>query len=620
MSSEQKLRFYPTVQQTGFTNSSLSSSNDKDPSVIVREIVQNSLDAALLDAKKDQAEIKFELKDVLKTQIPGYDKYLSAIKSIEKNIKDSGSDQKRDILSDIQKEIESDSISVLMVTDNGIGFDDVRLHAIFADGISLKPDPTAAGSYGNGHFSAFNISGLRYIFYGGIRDNGSRVASGQALLRTFMDNDGLKTGYGFYTTSNNALIKGNNVYPTGKKIPEIISKELDEFKGSGSILAIFGFNFFGQDKDRFFDLISSSVARNFFVALHNEELVVEIANKNKKILLNKGTLESILESTSEVKSGREKLPSYKIAKKFYNILLNGNRQDVDTDAGKVIVCFENSETDTQLAVCRNGMWISKNLPNPLSIGNFSEYRNFNALILPYKTTYLSRLMRKIEGSMHADLYLNRFKSSTNRTEFQKSLDAIKMFLHSKIEKNNDESFDVNIPELSIQMLGSSTSKVKTSRSSNKVSKKPSAQRDVDGDGTEDKKKTSERGDSKLKTDKKKRSGSPFYVASASARHTNDGAKIIFKADKNSENLLLILRIDDGTDPSCDSLGYVPPIEIKSASSNNEKLLIDNNDTIVIGKVDVDELVNISIDYSLDSNLKNFGVIYDFYSTKSTRSE
>jgi hypothetical protein len=613
MNSEQKLRFYPTVQQTGFTNSSLSSSNDKDPSLIVREIVQNSLDAALLDAKKKQAKIKFEVKSALKADIPGYDEYLIAIKSIAKNIKNSGSDQEKDILQDIEKELDNDSISVLMVSDNGIGFDDIRLHAIFADGISLKPDPTAGGSYGNGHFSAFNVSGLRYVFYGGVHDDGSRVASGQALLRTFNDGDGLKTGYGFYTTSDRALEEGNDVYPSENKIPEIISNELNNLPGSGSVLAIFGFNFFGQKKDKFFDLISSSVVRNFFVSIHQEQLVVEVVDKDKKILLDKDTLGSVIENTSEVKSGREKLPSYKIAKKFYNILLYGDRQEVDTGEGKVLVCFENSEIDTQLAVCRNGMWISKSLPNPLSVGNFSEYRNFNALILPHRGTNLSRLMRKIEGSMHADLYLNRFKYLSNRSAFQESFDVIKTFLQSKIEKNDDESFDVDIPQLSIQMLGNATSKSKTSRSSSKVSKKPSTQRDVDG--IEGKKENSKHKDNKLKTDKKKRSGNPFYVSSASARHTNKGSKIVFKADKNSEKLLLILRVDDGTDPSCDSLGYVTPLVIKSASSNSNKLVIDNDDTIVIGKVEENQLINISIDYSLDFNLNNFGIIYDFYSSK-----
>lgn len=613
MNIEKKLRFYPTVQQTGFTNSSLSSSNDKDPSLIVREIVQNSLDAAILDAKKDQAKIKFEVKNVLKADIPGYDEYLIAIKSIAKNIKNTGSDQEKDILQDIEKELENNSVSVLMVSDNGIGFDDIRLHAIFADGISLKPDPTAGGSYGNGHFSAFNISGLRYVFYGGIHDDGSKIASGQALLRTFNDGDGLKTGYGFYTVSGDSLEKGNSVYPIDSEIPRVISNELDEFSGSGSILAIFGFNFFGQKKDKFFDLVSSSVARNFFVSIHQEQLTVKVIDKDKTVLIDKNTLDSIIEGTSEIKSGREKLPSYKIAKKFYNILLYGEQQEVDTDEGKVLICFENSEVDTQLAVCRNGMWISKSLPNPLSVGNFSEYRNFNALILPDRGSNLSRLMRKIEGSMHADLYLNRFKHSSNRSAFQKSFEKIKTFLRSKIEKNDDESFDVNLPQLSIQMLGNATSKSKTSRSNNKVSKKPSAQRDVDGfDGEKEGSNTK---DKKLKTDKKKRSGNPFYIASASARHTNKGSKIIFKSDKKSENLLLVLRVDDGTDPSCDTLGYSAPIIIKSAFLNDAELVIDNDDTIIIGKVEVDQLINISIDYSLDFSLKNFGIIYDFYSSK-----
>lgn len=63
----------------------------------------------------------------------------------------------------------------------------------------IKDNPNdSGGSYGNGHFSAFNISDLRYVLYGGKLEDGTKLCSGQALLRTHKQNNELKLGTGFY--------------------------------------------------------------------------------------------------------------------------------------------------------------------------------------------------------------------------------------------------------------------------------------------------------------------------------------------------------------------------------------------------------------------------------------
>lgn len=42
------LRFNSATSQSGFTNASTSASNDKNASVIIREILQNSFDSAIM--------------------------------------------------------------------------------------------------------------------------------------------------------------------------------------------------------------------------------------------------------------------------------------------------------------------------------------------------------------------------------------------------------------------------------------------------------------------------------------------------------------------------------------------------------------------------------------------
>ena len=198
----QKLIFSLGQVQSGFTNASTSASNDKDSSTIIREILQNSYDSAINEAQKEKAKIKFILDYIKKNQIPGIKEYEDALNAIkEEDLSDK--EQEQDILNTIVEQLKSSKIPVLHVIDNGMGFSQSKLVAILSDGISDKENPNdAGGSYGNGHFSAFNISNLRYVLYGGKLKDGSKLCSGQALLRTHKQNGELKLGTGFLLTDN----------------------------------------------------------------------------------------------------------------------------------------------------------------------------------------------------------------------------------------------------------------------------------------------------------------------------------------------------------------------------------------------------------------------------------
>ena len=58
----------------------------------------------------------------------------------------------------------------------------------------------------------------------------------------------------------------------------------------------------------------------------------------------------------------------------------------------------------------------------------------------------------------------------------------------------------------------------------------------------------------------------------------------FATDKNASNLLLCLRLEDGTDPTCDTQGITPRLKINKALNNGIECDIIHDDTIDIGKV------------------------------------
>jgi len=605
-----KLIFSRTDSQSGLTNASISTSNDKDASVIIRELLQNSFDSTIDDAKKKQAQVKIIIDTIKQDKIPGINEYHDAIKAIKQ---EKLSNQEKNILSAIEEELSKDTIPIMYVIDNGIGFNQETLVSILSDGISVKSDPmNSGGSYGNGHFSAFNISNLRYVLYGGKSQNGEIICSGQALLRTHRNDGTLKNGAGFLRTQDEPIIEENDIFLKDDLIPPIMSKELSQLDGSGAIVAMVGFNFFGKedpDKGSLLNLMSSSIIRNFFVAISEAHLTVDIVWKEDLVSINQDSLEKIFHETKDQKSN----PVYQTSERFYKLLYKGHQQIVETEEGDVKVYYLESDTNTKLALCRNGMWINDSIPTPLNIGSFNGNKPFSALILPQRDTELSALIKGAEGNLHMDLKLNRFPNDKAGKEkkyrLQKALKKVKSFLVSIIDKNDNDSFDVTIPELSIPMIGDVKAKRKNERKSPKVTKVKTKKIAVDGGSgkAEDGKGT------KDKSKEKRRVGNPFDgVGKMGTRHnpSKKEAYVKFVMDKNATNLLVSLRLDDGTDPTCDSYSMSDRLTIKNTFCNGKKCQIINNDTIDVGKIDRGTYLDLTIDY--ETNIKgNYSIDYEF---------
>ena len=611
-----QLIFSSAISQSGFTNASTSASNDKDSSTIIREILQNSYDSAINEANRDTAKVKFIIDYIDKNQIPGILEYEQALQSIKKEDL-SKKEQEQDILNVIEEQLKTEKIPILYIVDNGIGFNQKKLVAILSDGISDKDNPNdSGGSYGNGHFSAFNISDLRYVLYGGKLEDGTKLCSGQALLRTHKQNNELKLGTGFLLTNQNSIEIENDIFYKNEKIPNIINNQLNSIETSGAVVGIIGFNFFNNEKDieKVTNLISSSIIRNFYVAIHENNLEVQIITQDNTININKETLNDIFIKTQNEKSS----PNYNTAKRFYDMLNYGKKQTIPTKEGEVKIYYQLSQSDTKLALCRNGMWIDESIPSPLNKGNFPSNKAFNALILAQKRTNFSTLIRRAEGNLHNNVRLNRFSNDKNgkdkREKLSTSLKEIKEFLSNIIEKNDNDSFDYDIPDLSISMVGDAKSKQQNKRKSTQTKKIPKRKKVVlDSDIP-----PTEKGKGKKnKSDKKQRVGNQFEIGKFSSFHNakKQEAKLRFATDKNASNLLLCLRLEDGTDPTCDSIGITPRLKIKKALNNNIGCKIIHDDTIDIGKVDKNTLINLNIEY--DTNIKGDYIIdYDFLNSAS----
>ena len=75
-----RLKFGTASSREGFTPLNTASFSDLQPARIVRELVQNSLDAAVVEAGEDTAIMCFQVDPVSRRQIPDIKGYENAFK------------------------------------------------------------------------------------------------------------------------------------------------------------------------------------------------------------------------------------------------------------------------------------------------------------------------------------------------------------------------------------------------------------------------------------------------------------------------------------------------------------------------------------------------------------
>ncbi len=132
------LRFGPAGEIAGFTAAGLAGFSDLNPAAIVRELMQNSLDAAR-EAGRGVAHIRFEMKRHALSEVPGirqYRRVFDRAKQAQEKLRPDGtlSDQAKNIVKAIQHCLRSELSTTLYILDNGIGLDKERMKGMLADG------------------------------------------------------------------------------------------------------------------------------------------------------------------------------------------------------------------------------------------------------------------------------------------------------------------------------------------------------------------------------------------------------------------------------------------------------------------------------------------------------
>lgn len=415
---KERLRFVHSGKLTGFQAAGIAAYNNVDPHTVIRELVQNSLDAGI-KAKRKVVRVAFEIDEVEAGAIPAraeYERHLAAAietQRAQENLGQSGS-----VVSAMRGALDARRVPVLWVLDNGIGLDNEGMGNLLGDGVTGKAGELAAGSYGNGHMTSFPASDLRYVVYGGMH-GGGRTVSGHAILASHAYRGKLcgEDGYIAEAVRENQVRNRFDFYD-GSGTP-LLREKLDQIEKAyrkGSVVGILGFNGFNRYEHdaAVLEIIETVVARHFMPLIRDGRMEVRLRTSGGQgRTVGRKTLEKVVaremhrprrDRNSIGPSGRQAWETLETLKPQYG-------HTIRTKAGEVRFHFRelgSGSGGTHLQLFRNGMWISNDVPyNKAS--DFRDTMPFNGVVAlePDIAEKACALVAGFEGPRHIDIDLRR---------------------------------------------------------------------------------------------------------------------------------------------------------------------------------------------------------------------
>ncbi len=455
------LKFGKATALVGFSSLKTARFNDLPAARIVRELVQNSLDAAK-EAKVNPAIVRFHARPAKKSDIPDIQGLSKALKSATAYHKKANSgklpEPAQEAVNRINaglNDIKKGKAFLLSVTDNGIGLDAKSMQSLLGDGASTKRDPST-GAYGVGHLAPLALSDIRYMMYGGLTKGNNRIACGWSILASHPGKTTLNDAEGYLVKDFKSGLQGDlyDFLPKNQR-PKAIERDLDQIAkewGHGTTILIPAFNNFRSKAISLWEIVSKVVSYNFCPAIYREALIVEVIEGQETHQLNKGSLEDILGPEGDrVRAARsdsffrELRPSGTNAFSILKTLQSENTKSipVNGDTAHVSVLTPLEDGQSRVELFRNGMWISDDIPG-LRRTEFAGLQPFHATIEINKEDggELHRLVLKAEGPLHDRFSFVRL-SSEEEESLKVSINTISEWIKSQVPEIGAEEYTID---------------------------------------------------------------------------------------------------------------------------------------------------------------------------------
>lgn len=329
----------------GFNNAAINHFDGRKLFSVIRETIQNSMDARL--DKTKPVVVSFTLADIQKSKAKGIAEllpFLNYAKETAQTQHSAGHASIRFFENAISSIEKSKSIPVFVISDfntsglegpyddTQIGFKGDKWYALIKGaGLSQKSTDGALGSFGHGSKAPFAASSLRTVFYYSEIASGSAKElrfQGKSILQSMRVNDGTMTqGTGYFSSTDKCdpILNSN--------IPEWISELRDASgKGTGTSIVV-PFPDLSSPEDDFWQEMQISIIHNFYLA---------IKNKNLEINFN----------------GRESLNSNNLLEQFKKLITSIEELDPDNEYG-IMAELECAKTIEFPSAGKSGIFVSK---------------------------------------------------------------------------------------------------------------------------------------------------------------------------------------------------------------------------------------------------------------------
>ena len=267
---------------------------------LAREICQNSLDAHI-EGTDTPVRVVFELRQISRSGYDVFSQYSRCLKGCRKYWGTEMDAKLCRFVEGAEATLTEDDIPVLIASDyntKGLsGSHNGKLSSSWealtgSDGVSVKSDENSAGSYGIGKNAPFACSSLSMVFYNTVAENNESAFIGVARLATLLNEDGKPTQrVGKYQNNDEENEKWFPIYDTDENDFRDCFHRIER----GTDVIIVGFT----QATNWVTNVTKAVLKNFFVAISEGRLVVELKNGNDIRIIDESTLSQLFNDFSD---------------------------------------------------------------------------------------------------------------------------------------------------------------------------------------------------------------------------------------------------------------------------------------------------------------------------------
>lgn len=289
---EKDCRWYfadqPNVQEVGPNNAMEQSFKAYPYASLVRESIQNSLDAVL--DKNEPVRVKFSFNEMNGMDYPEFFKLKDHIQGCLDYFPNNHNAKAtyEPMLRLFADNLFHEHLGYIRVSDfntKGMAYDEGKTDSPFyafvrSAGVSAKDDTTAGGSFGFGKAAYYLLSPISTIIVSTCTSKYDKYFEGATSLCTHTYNGIKKVAFGYYDDQNGKPITDEANIPVKFRRSE-----------PGTDINILGFN--ASNTGEAVLEMTEAVLRNFWMAVLNGKLVVNI---NDTINIEKGNIDELMET------------------------------------------------------------------------------------------------------------------------------------------------------------------------------------------------------------------------------------------------------------------------------------------------------------------------------------